>query len=224
MRLTITDVRQAADLESRMRYRVACAVLVIAATEMSFGAESNASPTVTVFLQFQGETSSRSVDALQTEVTRLLKPARLELEYRLGSELGPDDTPTDIIVVKFTGKCRPAMVTPILDERGPLAFTHISNGEILPFAEVACDRVRTSLASMGGTVHAHHGDRVLGRALGRVVAHEIYHILTKTTHHGKSGVARQGMSSNDLAAETLIFEEDDIRKVHEQTVAPLTYR
>lgn len=31
------------------------------------------------------------------------------------------------------------------DERGPLAFTHSVDGEILPFSEVACDKVRSSL-------------------------------------------------------------------------------
>jgi hypothetical protein len=194
-------------------------MFVIAAGQMSFGSGPDAVPALTVLLQFQGETSTRSVEALRIEVTKLLKPAGLELDYRLGSELDAGDTPTDVIVVKFKGVCRHTPLAPALDERGPFAFTYVSNGEIIPFAEVACDRVRTSLGYFNGAIVSDRGDWLLGRALGRVVAHEIYHILTKATHHAKSGVARKSMSSNDLSTETLTFEQDEIRKLHEWTVA-----
>jgi len=34
-----------------------------------------------------------------------------------------------------------------LDERGPMAFTHTSDGEVLPFSEVLCDRVGVAAQS-----------------------------------------------------------------------------
>jgi hypothetical protein len=98
----------------------------------------------------------------------------------------------------------------MLDERGPFAFTHVTNGEILPFAEVACDRVQSSLRAK---LAANVSDEVLGRALARVVAHEIYHIIAKTPHHGDEGVARRGLSSGDLIAESAAFSSHDLRKL-----------
>jgi hypothetical protein len=139
-----------------------------------------------------------------------MSPAGLDLGYQIGSELGPGAEPTDIIVVKFKGKCRRDGLSPLLDERGPFAFTHVTNGEILPFAEVACDRVQSSIrARLAGNV----SDQVLGRALARVVAHEVYHILAKTPHHGDEGVARKGLSSGDLIAENLPFSHHDVHKI-----------
>lgn len=164
-----------------------------------------------MLLDFQGEASSRAVQALQTELTRLMKPAGVEFGYRIGSELGPGPEPTDIIVIRFQGKCRRDPISPVLpDERGPFAVTHVSDGAILPFAEVRCGRVQSSIRSrLTGNV----SDEVLGRALARVAAHEMYHIIAGTPHHGDEGVARAGLTSGDLIAENLHFSEPDLRKI-----------
>lgn len=190
-----------------MRHLVACAVLLASAAVA--GERSG----ITVLLQFDESASSRSVEALRTELASLIRPAGLELDYRLGSELGPDETPADIIVVRFRGTCRTDTRLMLPDERGPFAFTHASDGEILPFAEVACDRVQTSLRQLAGRVDPRRADEIFGRALGRVVAHEIYHIVAKTPHHGSKGVARKGLTRDQLVADHLVFDEEDLRKL-----------
>jgi hypothetical protein len=43
-------------------------------------------------------------------------------------------------------------------------------------------------------------DRVVGRALGRVIAHEIGHFVLRTSDHTSSGLMRQGHGSDDLIA------------------------
>lgn len=196
-----------------MRYHVACAILFAA-----FLSDARAGDVgrPTVLLNFEGASSPRAVQAIQNEVASLMKPAGLEFDYRLGTELGPYDTPSDIIIVKFKGTCRREMMSPgqLLDERGPFAFTHSSNGEILPFAEVACNRVQASIQSASGKLIRSVSDEILGRALGRVVAHELYHILARTAHHGNEGVARTGFTSSDLVAEQLIFSKGDLKKLH----------
>jgi hypothetical protein len=165
---------------------------------------------VTVLLDFRGEASSQAVEALQEELTKLMRPAGVEFGYRIGSELGPGADPTDIVVVRFHGKCRRDSLSPVLDERGPFAFTHVSNGEILPFAEVACDRVQSSIRS---AQKRSLNDKLLGRALARVVAHEMYHIIAKTPHHSREGVARRGLSSGDLVADAIEFNEEGLRRL-----------
>ena len=68
---------------------------------------------------------------------------------------------------------------PLPNEPVALAFTHLSNGQVIPFTDVECDRVRSSLRS----AHAepgNMGDVLFGRALGRVLAHELHHIIDQT--------------------------------------------
>jgi hypothetical protein len=188
-----------------VRSLVACAIALLASTASA--ADNGRS--VTVLLDFRGDASPRAVDALQTELTKLMRPAGIEFGYRIGSELGPGPEPTDIVVVRFKGKCRRDAVSPLLDESGPFAITHVSHGEILPFAEVACDRVRTSIRSI---TNGNVTDDVLGRALARVVAHEMFHIFAGTPHHGEEGVARHALTSRDLTADNIRFAEHDLRK------------
>jgi hypothetical protein len=56
-------------------------------------------------------------------------------------------------------------------------------------------------------------DLLLGRALGRVLAHEVYHILAKTTGHGRAGVAKSALSGRQLIADRIAFDEHDLRKL-----------
>ncbi len=93
------------------------------------------------------------------------------------------------------------------DERGPLAFTHSSDGMVLPFAEVACDKVRSSVNSALWGAQRKNSAMLFGRALGRVLAHEIYHVRAKTTHHSSRGVAKNRLSGAQLIADDLGFDE-----------------
>jgi hypothetical protein len=192
-----------------MRHLVASAVLLMTGIT-AFGRDP--ANGAVVLLDFRDEFSAKAVEAMQSELTKLMKPAGLVFSYRLGSELGPDASPTDIIVVRFNGACRRDVLPPVFDERGAFAYTHVSNGEILPFAEVACDRVHSSVKSLTGKLIAKVSDELLGRALARVVAHELYHIVTRTAHHGSEGVAARGLTSSDLVARNLSFAESDLRK------------
>ena len=51
-----------------------------------------------------------------------------------------------------------------------------------------------------------------GRALARVLAHELYHILLDTEQHAKSGVTKSHLTPHDLIGESLDFEPDQIEQ------------
>ncbi|HEX3992985.1 MAG TPA: hypothetical protein VHX39_17575, partial [Acetobacteraceae bacterium] len=80
---------------------------------------------------------------------------------------------------------------PIYDELGPYARTWMADGDVLPFGEVDCARVVNSVRdAMSGGDLPNWADQLLGRALGRVVAHELVHMLTRSVRHGRDGVTR----------------------------------
>jgi hypothetical protein len=68
---------------------------------------------------------------------------------------------------------------------------------------VECDRVRGTLgeAHIAGT--AEERDVLYGRALGRVLAHELFHILSGSKAHSKQGVMQKYLSAAKLVGEHL---------------------
>jgi hypothetical protein len=157
-----------------------------------------------------------ALQELQRELDRLMQQGERRVEWKLRSELRGAEAP-DLVMVKFRGNCRMETAPIILDERGPLAFTHTSGGEVLPFSEVLCDKVKAAArgAMHGGQVA--QGNRLMGRALARVLAHEIWHITGNTREHGKDGVARRGLTGAQLIGEKLDFHAGDARSVTRKT-------
>jgi hypothetical protein len=51
-------------------------------------------------------------------------------------------------------------------------------------------------------------DEMLGRAMGRVFAHELYHVLGRTRHHGAGSVDRSNYTVRELTDETLHTDGD----------------
>ena len=172
---------------------------------------------ITLVLQFEGEASSASVDVMKQEFDRIMQAAGLTFQYRLRSELDEGEAPAEIIYVKFRGECRMLSLPPLMDERGPFAITHSTEGQVLRFSEVACDRVKVSVRSAMHGDHFRQPDAVLGKALGRVLAHEVYHILGGSAEHGKGGIAREGLSGAQLTSESLQLHPEDAQKVRKPT-------
>ncbi|MGP8248142.1 MAG: hypothetical protein ACLQVN_26965 [Bryobacteraceae bacterium] len=48
---------------------------------------------------------------------------------------------------------------------------------------------------------------LFGRALGRVLAHEVYHMMAKTTRHGSTGVTMPALSDAQLITDSLDLDE-----------------
>ena len=200
-----------------MRSVLACALLVGAFTLPAAAAGNPSSPTITLLFQFDGDRSEESIDAMKKELEVILRSAGLTFDYKLRSELSETDVLSELIVVTFKGHCRMAALRPLIEEHGPYAITHVSDGQILPFSEVACDRIRVAIRPAMTGSHFKHADMVLGRALGRVLAHEVYHILAKTTHHGSRGVGKPCLSGDELVRAHLEMDEVELDRVRAAT-------
>jgi hypothetical protein len=49
-----------------------------------------------------------------------------------------------------------------------------------------------------------------GRALARVIGHELYHILARTSQHPAAGIAKAAFSISDLTMPGLDFDPDSL--------------
>jgi hypothetical protein len=199
-----------------LRRLSSAAVFIAAAIFAAPSIQAAGSEKLTIVFDFQGPHSSRSFVEMQQEVAGILKDSGLTLEWRA---LEQTDRPSEtvdsenLVVVRFNGRCILEPVPILYDERGPLAFTHTSDGTVLPFSEVACGQVTASVRSaMFGGDYA-QGDQLLGRALGRVVAHELMHILTQSHDHGREGVAKAALSGTQLITPRLSLSPGDLERL-----------
>jgi hypothetical protein len=134
------------------------------------------------------DTESRA--ALRTELQRLLSPAGIEVSWKDIADRRTGEDFELLAVASFEGSCSPSGPTsrPV---NVKLADTSITDSHILPFFRVDCTRVVQLLGSQPDS-------SMLGRALGRVIAHEIYHIVGQTAEHHDTGVAKAVFSARDL--------------------------
>jgi hypothetical protein len=70
--------------------------------------------------------------------------------------------------------------------------------------------VKRALAYLRPEASTRERQKAFGIALGRVVAHELYHILARTTAHAGHGLAKASESLEELVtAGTMGFREED---------------
>jgi hypothetical protein len=167
---------------------------------------------VTVVIDFNGPHSERSIDEMKREAEGILKDSGLHLDWMARSEVGKSSFP-NLVLVRFNGRCVLEPEPMLYDERGPFAFTYSSDGEVLPFTEVACNHVTASVQSAISGDDFSRLDYLMGRALGRVVAHELVHILTRSHSHAREGVAQAALSGRELIGAPVKLTRADVEKL-----------
>jgi hypothetical protein len=176
---------------------VICALFALVASACTAFATAR----VTIILQFDAHHSESSVIEMEREIQSLMRDTGVELHWRRLDELSASDSFPSVVVVTFHGSCEMKPVPPpSSSEAVPLAYAHVSNGTVIPFADVECDHVRSSLGPARIPAGS-GGDLLLGRALGRVVAHELHHIIDHTRAHTPHGISRKSLSARDLIAD-----------------------
>jgi hypothetical protein len=166
---------------------------------------------ITLYTQFQQAPPAGVLEALQDEVETIMAPIGLRFEWRDLSQTGGHEVSAELAVVSFKGRCDIAGLMARSKFEGALGWTHVSDGQILPFTDVSCDRVREFTQPTLLTLRTEDREEKYGRALGRVLAHELYHIFANTMHHGSMGVAKESYSVQDLLADDFQFQAKESR-------------
>ena len=153
--------------------------------------------TLTIFVKGR----SPALDSARSEVARLMEPAGFSVDWKDISERRTGDDFARLVIVELKGNCSAgsAGASGSVDIRS-LASTAIVDGKVLPFSTVECDSLRKLMAS------SQPGLKVFGRAMGRVIAHELYHMLVQTKTHSTAGVSKSCFSAADLLAERFDFD------------------
>ena len=158
--------------------------------------------------------SDKASDFVLAEMRREVESATQRTSIRISWQAlnAPRETGdySEVVVIRLVGDCNGFDARPATTRvQKILGSTHMAGGRILPFGDVFCEPVlqliRPSL--VGATQHER--ERLLGRALGRVLSHELYHILGRIKNHGTGGLAKSEHSHHDLVTREFRFDEQD---------------
>lgn len=186
-----------------MRYAPCCGLLLLSALPLMA-----ASP-FTILLDYDRPSSAAAQRALESELSSILADSNIQVEVRLRKDIPEHSEFGGLMLFRMRGTCsmQALPIGALSDERGPLALTHASNGELLPFGEVECDRVRRSVQRTVGRGNPLAHESTYGAALGRVMAHEVYHMLAHSAKHTKEGVTKEALTSEELSGSRLTLPD-----------------
>jgi|SRR5579862_6784805 len=159
--------------------------------------------------------------ALEEEVASIMEPMGFRFVWRSLSASGGTEVSGDLAVLNFKGHCDLAGLSAHTTSAGALGWTHVSDGVVLPFSDIDCDGIRDFLGRTLMVYRPVEREALFGRALGRVLAHELYHVFAATTRHGDEGVAKPMYSVQDLLTNDFRFEDREAAVLKSSKAAPL---
>jgi hypothetical protein len=152
-----------------------------------------------------------SLQMAQQEMHRLLAPAGIELVW---NKTGQDVTRA--LIGSFEGSCSLDALSrsPFgYPGAGSLADTSVSSGRVQSYFRVDCSRLIRTLTPVLQRLSMPFRRAVFGRALGRVMAHEAYHILSQSKDHDETGAAKARFSLDDLTSFHFDFDLSAIERM-----------
>ncbi len=172
-----------------------------------------------VYLRANQSQSAQSAAEMKREVTAAMETTGYSVSWRAAGQSQTESIDAAVVVVDLRGECRASMEP----SQGALASkilasTAVADGELLPFSWVECSALSKYLSRELTREASSRRDSLYGRAMGRLIAHELFHILANTKKHDDSGIAKAAFSSRDLLNESFHFGSATQAKL--KTVAP----
>lgn len=152
-------------------------------------------------------TPASVITGFQTETERLIAIPDVDVIWQQIEDSDGTQSFDRIVVLRLHGDCTMRAVAPSEADQ-PLGITHVSDGRVLPFADVDCDQVNAALS----TSYLPNG-YVLGRALAKVSAHEIYHVLTSSADHCLSGLGKPTLRASEMLSPAFGFSADAVQRM-----------
>jgi hypothetical protein len=174
---------------------------------------------IRLFARFDHEPRAAVRQAIEDELDAIMLPTGWRFTW---SSSADDQVSIERVSVHFRGKCDAAALPLFFAERPrSLGTTYVNGGRVYPFSRVDCDGILASMAPALASLEPSERDLVYGRAAGRVLAHELYHVLADTQQHAPTGVAQGFFSLEDLLAYSLHFHKDQASKLRTKLAALL---
>jgi hypothetical protein len=172
--------------------------------ETRWAGDGNLPPHIGIYLNFDREPPPAAVQEMEREVGVLLAGTGARLSWLMLNHDERPQTFDDLAVLRFRGNCRMPKPGPLAAADGgklTLGSTEMTSGRVTSYSSVECDQITACIASLLQSACEPDRQIAFSRALGRVVAHELYHILAHTRKHTHAGISKGLQSPFDLIKE-----------------------
>lgn len=195
---------------------------VLGATTIILMAQDATSMTLLrVYAEFDADPPESVQSAMMEELDSIMEPIGWQISWSRVKEITGGETSGSVAVARFTGLCDVSKISPVAPSDTSLGTTQVSDGDVLPFSHIDCGAIRQFMASELSCMNPHVRRPTFGRALGRVLAHELYHVLTREQRHGKSGIGEARFTPSELIGHSFRFAAPEVRKLRLQLVPVL---
>ena len=171
---------------------------------------------VVVYFRTDSASSPAVFSEMKQELGALMQPGGFRIEWRDLGNGNRDADASQVAVVEFRGVCSAlpdGAAAGTVKTLPPLASTSVVEGHVLPFSSVDCASLNRFLGSSLGKESDSRRNQMYGRAVARLVAHEIYHIVARTEEHAPAGIAKARFTLSDLLSEHFEFEDIALRRL-----------
>jgi hypothetical protein len=155
---------------------------------------------------------------MKRELSHLLQPAAIHVAWQdpAVDRSAPENDYSAL--VRLRGTCRPTEPGTRFEHAvsGPftLASSAVADGVVLPFGDIDCAALNSFLGpSLWGEPGAVR-EFVYARAVARLMAHELYHVIGQTHDHARSGVAEPSFTVAELLSDHFEFTESTLGELH----------
>jgi len=97
-----------------------------------------------------------------------------------------------------------------------LAASAVTDGRVLPFIQVDCAGLARLLNPKLASQSRTKQEKLYARAMARVLAHEIYHVVAQTTLHTSKGLTKARVCAEELTSENFGFTEVALGRLRTQ--------
>lgn len=189
------------------------AMLLVCSLSVCAHAETR---TLALYLKHPERVTAESGQMMQSELKRLLDPAGIDVVWKDFADRKSGEDFDLVAVGSIEGSCT-ASASDLsrgtsLQARMILADAVVAADQILPYFNVDCPHLMRTLGDGNNPT-------MVGRALGRVIGHELYHILARTSQHPNAGLAKAAFSRDDLIAPGLNFDVTSLGRISRVSMA-----
>jgi hypothetical protein len=160
---------------------------------------------------------------MRKEAESLMRTAGYSVEWRDLNTRPSGENAASLVFVDLVGSCaapmNPVPDAPTPDDSQPsLASTAVEDGVVLPFSRIDCASLTRALSSMFAHEPPARRTWLYGRAMARLLAHELYHVLAQTRDHAAAGIGKPCFTTADLVMDRFEFESVALARLRHTVV------
>ena len=190
-----------------MYARLSALVCLLSVGAAAGGLRIADSSEVDLYLKSDGGGSAPVLSEMKNELASLMYGAGVHVAWWTPTD-SSSGVAGDLVVIDLRGACQPpesGMAVQPIKNMAALASSAMADGRILPFSWVDCTAVNGFLSHSIAALSAIQREEIYGRALARLLAHELYHVITQSAEHQEAGLAKAQFSVADLIGARLEF-------------------